>query len=176
MSFSPKMKTLLLRVTTRTPSIGLGRAPPGTSLHSPAEGRYTSVEASNRRLKLEPPVTSNTCNNYLKGLFIQAHMLLYPFIILVNKTGAAMPQSSSIKSWAEVLYPPFLAIPGHSSEGVTTSSHQLCVCVRVWYWAGPPVMWRWSANVTSYLSLTLSYISEGMMIWHDHCDCLWHQR
>ena len=142
MVFSPKRRTLLLRVTTHTWDIGPGRAPPGTSLHSPAEGRYTSVEASNRRLKLEPPVTSNTCNNYLKGLFIQAHMLLYPFIILVNITATSMPKSSSFKSWAEVLYPPLLAIPRHRAVVVVTSRHQHCVCVRVWYWACLPLMWR----------------------------------
>ena len=40
MIISPKRRTLLSRVTTRTPSIGLGRAP-GTSLHSPSEGWYS---------------------------------------------------------------------------------------------------------------------------------------
>ena len=89
--------TLLLRVTTRTPHIGLGRAPPGTSLHSPAEGRYTSVEAR-CSLPVHPPVTSNTCTNYLKGLFIQDHMILYPFIILGIITGASMICASSVES------------------------------------------------------------------------------
>ena len=63
MIFSPKKRTLLLRVTTRTPCIGLGRAPPGTSLHTPSEGRYTSVEAIRGSMPPLPPVTSNTLNN-----------------------------------------------------------------------------------------------------------------
>ena len=58
--FSPKSRTLLLRVTTRMPYIGLGRAPPGTSLHSPADGRYISVEASWFMFETVPPVTNNT--------------------------------------------------------------------------------------------------------------------
>ena len=67
---SPKRRTLLFRVTTRTPDIGLGRAPPGTSLHSPAEGRYTSVEARRSQLESWPPVTSNTLNHFLSVLAI----------------------------------------------------------------------------------------------------------
>ena len=60
MIFSPKRSTLLLKVTTRNPHIGLGRSPPGTSLHSPAEGWYTSVEARRSFLESRPPVTRNT--------------------------------------------------------------------------------------------------------------------
>ena len=141
-SFSPKSRTLLLRVTTRTPLIGLGRAPPGTSLHSPTEGRYTSVETRTPGPQTpgprnqnchRPPVTRSTCKNHLKGLFIQDHIILYPFIILGNITGASMPKSSNSESRAEVLYPPLLAISGHSGGSVESSSYQHCVCFRVWY-------------------------------------------
>ena len=169
MIFSPKRRTLLLRVTTRTPLTGLGRAPPKTSLHSPAEGWYTSVEARTSLPKwvnhLMPPVTRNTCKSFKDYLF-RITWYLYPFIILGNITGTSMRKPSSFESRAEVLYPPLLPIPGHSGAGAApSSSHQHCICVRVWYWACHPVMWRWSANVTSYLSLTMSYTAEEMICW-----------
>ena len=176
---SPKRRTLLLRVTTCTPSIGLGRAPPGTSLHSPTEGRYTSVEARFFEVEYWPPVTSNTWRTFTHeriGVFYQNQVEFYPFVITGQETGASMISSFCIESRAEVLNPPLFSIPGHSSEGILTSSHQNCVCVRVWYWACPPVMWRWSANVTSYLSLTLYYVSEEMMRWLYCCHVVTSQK
>ena len=72
--FSPTRRTLLFSVTTRIPNIGLGRAPPGTSLHSPAEGRYTSVEARRLTAWSTPPVTSNTWI-WLKECFLKIWIL-----------------------------------------------------------------------------------------------------
>ena len=86
-----------------------------------------------------------------------------------------MISSSSFESQAEVFYPPLFPIPRHGCEGLVTSSHKHCICVRFWYWACPPVMWIWSANVTSYLRLTLYYIAEGMMMWH-YCSSGWHRK
>ena len=64
-----------------------------------------------------------------------------------------MTISSSFESWAEVLNPALLPIPGHSGEGLEASSHQHCVSVRVWYSACPAVMWRCQPiSVASYTS------------------------
>ena len=93
-----------------------------------------------------------------------------------------MSKPWKIKSRAEILFPPSLAISGHNgayyhysnivSHHPVTSSQQHCVCVRVWYWACLPVMWRWSVNITIYINITLSHISKGMMPWQN-CACLW---
>ena len=57
---SPKRRILLLRVATRNSTIGRGRAALWTFLHSPAEMRYSSVEARMSSWESQPPVTNNT--------------------------------------------------------------------------------------------------------------------
>ena len=58
---------------------------------------------------------------------------LHRLTVLVQKAGTSMISTSSVESLTEVLYEPPFAIPGHSGEGPSTSSHQHCICVSIWY-------------------------------------------